>query len=172
MRLVSKELLMKYADRRGPVAGFVTYISNDEPVLMHCFGWEDYSDAYDDYAVQLSEDNGRTWSEPEIRWRSTVVPEGKIRYGEPSAFWDPDNQQLIVLANRTLYPSDKLNVDAQGALAMDIYDGRKRAWLDRQELAFPGQRCPGVSFSFPIKTSRGRLLFPGCRQVRGGECRE
>ena len=29
MRLVSRELLMKYADRRGPVAGFITYINND-----------------------------------------------------------------------------------------------------------------------------------------------
>lgn len=166
MRLISRELLMRYADRRGPVAGFITYASNEEPVLMHCFGWEDYSDAYDDYSVQLSDDNGKKWSEPEIHWTSTVVPEGKVRYGEPSAFWDPEKELLVVIANKVLYPNDQLNFDAQNALVMDIYDGRKRAWLDRRELAFPGRRCPAVSFSFGIKTSGGRLLFPACGQVR------
>ena len=46
--------------------GFVTYVSATAPVLMHCYGWEDYSDGYDDYAVMLSRDNGQTWSKPEV----------------------------------------------------------------------------------------------------------
>jgi hypothetical protein len=80
---------------------------------MHCFGRQDYSDGYDDYAVQLSSDNGRTWSRPEVRWKSSVVPEGRMRYAEPAAFFDPDQQKLIVLIDHTLYPSDKLNVDTE-----------------------------------------------------------
>ena len=84
--------------------------------------------------LPLSEDNGKHWSEPEIRWTRTVVPEGKVRYGEPSALWDSDKELLVVLANKVLYPNDQLNFDAQNALVMDIYDGRRRVWLDRREL--------------------------------------
>lgn len=166
MRLISKELLIRHIEKRGPVAGFISYVSNDKPILMHCFGWEDYSDAYDDYAVQFSYDNGKTWSKPEIRWQSTIIPEGKIRYGEPAVLWDPDREHLIVLTDKVFYPKDQLDVDTVYSLVMDIYDGRKQRWLDRKELSFPGQYCPAMSFSFPIKTSRGRLLFPAMRQVR------
>src|SRR5207249_4490764 len=131
---------------------------------MHCFGREDYSDGYDDYAIQISTDNGRTWSKPEIRWKSSVVPEGRMRYAEPAAFFDPENEKLIVLIDHTLYPKDKLNVDTEYGLELNIYDPARRRWTERRELKFPGQRTPAMSFSFPIKTARGRLLFPGMRK--------
>src|SRR5207249_2642305 len=131
---------------------------------MHCFGREDYSDGYDDYAIQISTDNGRTWSKPEIRWKSSVVPEGRMRYAEPAAFFDPDSEKLIVLIDHTLYPRDKLNVDTEYGLELNIYDPARGKWIDRSEVKFPGQRTPAMSFSFPIKTARGRLLFPGMRK--------
>jgi hypothetical protein len=163
-KLISKAIFLRH-DRGRPVAtGFVTYVSKRKPVLMHCFGREDYSDGYDDYAIQLSTDNGRTWSKPEIRWKSSVVPDGRMRYAEPAAFYDPDQDKLVVLIDHTLYPKDKLNVDTEYGLELNIYDPVKRKWTERRELKFPGQRTPAMSFSFPIKTVRGHLLFPGMRK--------
>jgi hypothetical protein len=165
VRLIAKELLVRHQPNRPVVAGFVTYVSATEPVLMHCYGWEDYSDGYDDYAVSMSHDNGKTWSEPVLKWQSVAVPQGKVRHAEPAALFDRDTGQLIVLTDKVLYPKDKLDVDAEYALAMDVYDLASDSWSERRELSFPGERCPAMSFSFPLKTSRGRLLFPGMRQT-------
>lgn len=162
-KLLSKEVFIRHDHGRPAVTGFITYISTTQPVLMHCFGREDYSDGYDDYAVQVSTDNGRTWSKPEVRWKSAIVPEGRMRYAEPAAFFDPDQQKLVVLIDHTLYPKDTLNVDTEYNLELNLYDPAKVQWTKRRELRFPGQRTPAMSFSFPIKTRRGRLLFPGMR---------
>src|SRR5215218_8803804 len=78
LKVLSKEVFLRYDGHRPPAAGFVTYVSRTQPVLMLCHGWEDYSDGYDDYAVSLSNDNGRTWSAEEVRWKSEVTPEGRI----------------------------------------------------------------------------------------------
>jgi hypothetical protein len=142
MKLLSKEVFLCFDGRRPPAAGFVAYVSKTEPVLMHCHGREDYSDGYDDYAVSLSYDNGRTWSADEVRWKSTVVPEGRIRYAEPAAFFDPDTEKLIVLTDKTLYPKDKLNVDADYALVLEVYDPKTRNWSERRELKFPVSARP------------------------------
>ncbi|MEO7676739.1 MAG: sialidase family protein, partial [Verrucomicrobiota bacterium] len=164
-KLLSKEVFIRPDQGRPAASGFVTYINLRKPVLMHCFGREDYSDGYDDYAIQLSTDNGRTWTKPEIRWKSSVVPEGRMRYAEPAAFFDPDKQKLIVLIDHTLYPKDKLNVDTDYGLELNIYDPLKRKWTERRDLKFPGKRTPAMSFSFPLKTESGRLLFPGMRKT-------
>ena len=164
-KLLSKEVFIRHRNGRPPVTGFVTYIHATKPILMHCFGWEDYSDGYDNYALSVSRDNGKTWSKPEVRWSSSVVPEGRMRYAEPAAFFDADRGKLIVLIDHTLYPKDKLNVDTEYGLELNIYDTRRNKWTECCELKFPGQRTPAMSFSFPIKTSRGRLLFPGMRKT-------
>jgi hypothetical protein len=165
MKLLLKEVFIHHRNGRPPATGFVTYVSKTKPVLMHCHGWEDYSDGYDDYAVSLSYDNGKTWSEEQVRWKSQTVPEGRLRCAEPAAFFDPDKEKLIVLVDRTLHPKDKLNVDTDYTLVMDVFDPKKKKWSERRELKFPGQRSPAMSFTFPMKTSRGRLLFPGMRKT-------
>src|SRR5205807_37518 len=114
----------------------------------------------------ISADNGKTWSPEEVRWKSVQVPEGRIRFAEPAAFFDSDKEKLIILTDRTLYPNDKLNADADYTLVLDVYDPKKRAWAPRRDLSFPGRRTPAMSFSFPIKTKSGRLIFPGmCKTV-------
>ena len=165
MSLLSKEVFLHHKDGRPPATGFITYIDGKRPMLMHCHGWEQYSDGYDDYAVSISADNGRTWSKEEVRWKSEVTPEGRIRYAEPAAFYDKDTNKLVVLTDRVLYPKDKLNVDADYTLVLDVFDPNTRRWSPRQELSFPDERSPAMSFSFPIKTKRGHLLFPGMRKT-------
>ena len=117
MRLLAKDVILRHQNKRPPCTGFITYVSKTEPVLIHCHGWQDYSDGYDDYLVSFSSDNGKTWSPDELRWKSRAVPEGRIRFAEPAAFFDSEKEKLIVVIDQVLYPNDKLNVDG-GAIAV------------------------------------------------------
>ncbi len=162
MKVLSKELFLRRDEKGRPVVpGFVTYVSRDKPILLHRFGREDYSDAYDDYMDMFSYDNGRTWTQPVLHLKSENVKEGKIRYGEQAAFFDPDAERLIVVINKWLYPNDTLNEDLPYSLVQEFYDPKTNTWsgLTPLDLDFPG----GIAMSFcrPIKTSRGRLVFPG-----------
>ncbi len=161
MKLVSKELVLRCHRGRSVVPGFITYISRHEPILLHCHGREDYSDAYDNYALSFSRDNGRSWSEPVIHWQSTEVEAGRIRYGEPAVFFDTDSELVWTFTNQQLYPDDQLAVDREGALALQYYDPGTGCWGPREALELPGERIPMVSFCQPIKTSQGRLIVPG-----------
>lgn len=165
MKLLSKEVFLRRRDNRPPVNGFVSYASKTQPIVMFCHGWEDYSDAFDDYSVRLSHDNGKTWSAGEVRWQSTSVPEGRIRYAEPNAFLDPDTEKLIVLTGKRLHPKDKLNLDAEPTLVAEVYDAKTGKWSERREIKGPDGRSGETSFGFGIKTSRGRVLFPVQRRA-------
>lgn len=156
-RLLSKENIIRYQNSRNVVPGFVTYIDKHDPVLMHCYGWEDYSDAYDNYMITISRDNGKSWSEPYLKWKSVTVDEGKIRYGETAAFYDKDTGKLISLTNRSLYPKDTLDVDVKMDLVAQTYTPFNNTWSEQQTLEVGSHMC----FSFPLKLSTGRLLFPG-----------
>ena len=163
IRVLSKERFMGRDERGRPVCtGFVTYISRDEPILMHRSGRDDYSDAYDEYADMLSYDNGKTWSQPILHLKSHDVEGGKIRYAEPAALFDPDTEKLIVIVNRVFYPNDTLDTDARYTPMMEVYDPKTQRWSELAPLSLEHNPPYGVavSFCFPIKTSKGRLVFP------------
>lgn len=172
MKLLAKELFIEHQERRPVVTGFVTYVSTRRPVLMHCSGWEDYSDGYDDYSISLSEDNGKTWSAPELFLKSRVTPEGKIRYAEPVAFFDEDTGKVLLWVYNALYPGDD-HSDVDGILRtfFDTYDPETRRWEGLRPLDLTPGRSLGVSFGFAIKTSRGRILVPAMRQMLGRDGR-
>jgi len=161
MRLKSREVFARPDEKGRPVCtGFVTYISKDKPILMHRSGREDYSDAYDNYADMLSYDNGKTWSRPVLHLKGYDVEGGKIRYGEPAGFFDPDTEKMLVIANRVFYPKDNLDVDAKYTPVLEIYDPAAGEWSNLAPLEFEYPYGVAVSFCFPIKTSKGRLVFP------------
>jgi len=104
--------------------GFITYVSQTQPLLMHCFGARDYSDVTTITTVQVS----TTMAAPVEAGgalESSIVPEGRMRYAEPAAFFDPNRRKLIVLIDHTLYPKDKLNVDTEYGLELNIYIRRR-----------------------------------------------
>lgn len=160
MRVISKERFITHDNGRPVFPGFVTYISNDQPILIHRWGREDYSDAYDDYVDQFSYDNGHTWTEPGLHLKGYDIEGGKIRYAEPAAIFDPDTEKLIVITDKTFYPNDHLDVDTRYEVVLDLYDPATTAWTDLTPLEFDHPAGVCVSFCRPIKTSKGRLIFP------------
>ena len=169
MKVISREVFAEHEDGRPVVNGFVSYISADSSVLMLCTGYEDYSDAYDDYSTRISRDNGATWTKLESRWIGYDVEGGKIRYAEPAALFDPDTGKLMVLVDENLYPDDTLNVDGVCRVTLDTYDTGTEAWSDRELLDLSPGRALAVSFPFPIKTSAGRIVCPAMRHILDAE---
>jgi len=160
MKVLSKDMFMPCENGRPVVGGFVTYISSDKPILIHRSGRADYSDAYDDYADIISCDNGSTWSEPVMRLQAYDVPGGRMRYGEPTALFDPDTAKLIVITNRVLYPNDELDVDIKYAPLLGTFDPTANQWSDLTAIEFDYPGSLAVSFCFPIKTTDDHLVFP------------
>ena len=140
-----------------------------DPTLMLCTGYEDYSDAYDDFTTCVSADNGHTWSAP-VPWLSGQnVAGGRLRYAEPGAFYDSDLHRLIVLVDENFHPNDTLDVDYPNRILLNTYDPAAGAWSGFHLLDLTPGRSLAVSFAFPIKTTRGRILFPDYRPVLGDD---
>ncbi len=160
MRVLSREVFIEPEDGRGVFPGFVTYVSADEPVLMYLYGRVDHSDASDDYVETVSGDNGRTWSEPLLRFKSREAPGGRVRYCEPTAYFDADASALVLMNERGFYPDDERVQGIVWELLISTRDFARDAWGEpvAARLGFP--EGVGLSFCFPIKTSRGRVLFP------------
>ncbi|MCC7264829.1 MAG: exo-alpha-sialidase [Candidatus Latescibacteria bacterium] len=165
MKLLSAERYRTHVNGRPVVNGFLSYIHPTRPELMLCTGFEDYSDGYDDFELSLSRDKGQTWTPPRPWLKSRVVPGGRLRYAEPAALFDPDTGKLVVLVDENLYPDDQLDTDSTIKLIQTTYDPASGEWTPRQHLDLTPGRYLAMSFSFPIKTSKGALLFPAMRPL-------
>ena len=165
MRVLSKELFIRHQGNRPVFPGFVSYASTEEPLLIHRFGWVDYSDGYDDFADSFSEDGGLTWSEPVMRQQSRVTPEGRVRYAENAAMLDPDTGKLLTFTSRALYPSDHLDVDGNSEAVLDVFDPAERAWAGERRIPVDPPGGLQISFCFPIKTIRGEILVPAMTKM-------
>lgn len=160
LRCVSKEVCIPTRDETGVFPGFITYIDREKPVLLHRYGWVDASDTYDNFHERISTDNGKTWSEPELKLKSHEVEGGRLRYVENGALFDPDTNLVIALVSRMLYPKDKIDKDAYREIVVDVYDPTKAERPEPQVHNFGFRQGLGISFCFPIKTSRGRIVVP------------
>jgi hypothetical protein len=165
MKLLTKEVFIPETNGRSVFPGFITYISKTEPVLMHRFGWLDASDTFDDFHDSFSYDNGRTWTEPVLRLKSREVPEGRIRYAENAVYFDADTGKVITATSKGLYPQDKHTADTVWRAEFNQYDPATKQWRHLFESDFGYREGTQMSFSFPIKTSKGRLLFPAFRPM-------
>ncbi len=169
MHLLSKEVFIPGRDGRPVFPGFVSYISADEPALIHRSGWLDASDTYDDFADRLSHDNGATWSEPVMKLQSHETPEGRVRYAENACFFDRDTGKLLTFCSRGLYPQGHIDVDERFELTADVYDPAAGTWRGEEvvDMDLPGGLQ--ISFCFPIKTLSGKVLVPAMTMLLGDD---
>lgn len=167
MKVLSKEVFVPHRNGIAAFPGFVSYISPEKPILIQRYGWELESDNRDDYVDIYSYDNGRTWTKPEIVKKSVAVPGGRIKYMEFAAYFDADTRQLVTLATKGFYPNDELDVDQTYRMEIVSYDTVRGTWGEPFDTTFGYKEGVAVSFTFPLKTSQGRLLFPACKQRIG-----
>jgi hypothetical protein len=167
MKVLSKEVVVCHEKTRAPFPGLVGYISTDRSRLIHRYGWEYESDNRDDWVDMFSEDNGRTWSQPVLAQKSRAVPGGRIKHTENAGFFDVDTNRLIVMASKLFYPENKLDVDQKFFLEMTTFDSATGRWSEGVETDLGIKEGVAVSFTFPIKTSSKKLLFPACKMVTG-----
>jgi len=160
LHLIEKTRLIPPRDGRDVVTGFISYVDSRKPVLVHCHGWQDYSDAYDDYGYEISADNGITWSARRELFRSSAHSRGKVRYAEPAVFWDGRRARLIVLVDRALYVKDAHTAQTRTEVFERVYDPAAGKWSEERPIGVAPGRSMAVSFSFPILTKRGTILVP------------
>ena len=160
MRLVSKEVFIPSKNETGVFPGFITYIHKSKPVLLHRFGWVDASDTYDNFHDQVSEDNGKTWSDPVLKLKSVELEGGRLRYCENGAFFDADTEKLITVVSKIFYPNDRFSRNEPRQLEINVYDPFADGVPEplTSDFGLPGGL--GCSFCFPIKTSEGRIVIP------------
>ena len=157
---LQKEVFIPSRDRTGVFPGFITYIHKRKPILLHRFGWVQASDTYDDFHDSTSEDNGKTWTEPVLRLRSKDVQGGQLRYSENSVFFDPDTGTLITLVSKFFYPEGRFNQDVSRKIEMDVFDPMRPDSSNPFTTDFGVPGGITISFCFPIKTSKGRIVIP------------
>ncbi|MCM8818409.1 MAG: glycoside hydrolase [Candidatus Omnitrophica bacterium] len=160
MEIIKEKFLDVDEKGRPIIPCFITYISNEESILIHRYARVDYSDGYDDFVDIFSYDNGKTWTRPVLHYKSQITKEGKIRYAESSGFFDIETEKLITITDKKLYPQDKLNVDIPCSVIYEIYDPDINSWSGEIPLNFDLPGGIAVSFSHPIKTKKGRIVFP------------
>ncbi len=161
----SKEVFIPSQNGTGVFPGFVTYIDRKKPVLLNRFGWVDASDTYDNFHEIVSEDNGRSWSEPVLKLASYEVLEGRIRYCENTAFFDADTNLLITAVSKFLYPKDHFNQDMPRQLEISISRPGSEPKTETYDFGLPGGI--GISFCFPIKTKSGKIVIPAMKASTG-----
>ena len=161
MKLISREIFVPPENGRPVMPAFISYIDADKPVLLHRYGREDYSDAYDDYVDIVSHDNGNTWSDPELHLKGVATDEGKVRFGEQAALFDEETNRLVVVMNRSLYPNDTLDTDTKYDLYTEYLDTVSGDWSGPEPLGLEHPTGVAMSFCVPVKTRSGRLVFPG-----------
>lgn len=152
---IKKEKFLTYDEKGRPVIPcFVTYISNKNSFLIHRYARVDYSDGYDDFVDIFSYDNGKTWTEPLLHYKSHITEKGKIRYAESAGFFDNEKEKLITITDKRLYPNDKLDMDVPCSVVLEIYDPEKNIWSGEIPLNFNLPGGIAVSFCHPIKTKK------------------
>ncbi len=169
MKVIRKKVFISHEGENAPFPGFVNYIHRDKPWLVHRYGWEEESDNRDNWMDIFSEDNGRTWSEPVLAQKSQAIAGGRIKYAENSVYFDSDTNQVLVIASKGLYPENQLTADTRWMLEISRLNPDDRQWTVLEETNLGFLEGIAVSFTFPIKTSAGRLIFPACKPVIGSD---
>lgn len=109
------------------------------------------------YSVMIMEGHGQNQY---YIIKARLQKKGKIRYAESAGFFDNEKEKLITITDKRLYPNDKLDVDIPCSVVLEIYDPEKNVWSGEIPLDFNLPGGIAVSFCHPIKTKKGRIVFP------------
>ena len=134
---------------------------------VHCV--EQASDCPDNYFKCFSDDNGETWSEPEILYEAATTEEGIWRYAEVAMFFDDVKNALIMFYDYSLYRhNDHSDRNAWTRLMYRVsYDGG-HSFSDPIQLICKG--CDKLKWAPGIEYGRNAALvsFAHPKMIEGG----
>ncbi len=96
------------APKGACVWGSAYYCLVDRPRMMQLYGYESSSDRLDAGYRRFSEDNGRTWSTPELLHTYEKKGEYVIRYGVGPAFLDREENRLLLFREESILKHDSV----------------------------------------------------------------
>jgi len=163
---VKKEIFEPVDEKGRPVfPGFISYIDDRKPFLIHRYGRLDFSDGYDDFCDSFSYDNGKTWTEPVLKLKSHMQGEKEIRYADNSCFFDNKRKKLFTFASKWTYVENRIQVDGLSHLVYDVFDITESKWEGENEIKtdLPGMLF--ISFCFPVRIDENTLLIPAITRM-------
>ncbi|HQL65268.1 MAG TPA: sialidase family protein [bacterium] len=158
---VKREIFKDIDEKGRPVfPGFISYIDDKQPFLIHRYGRLDFPDGYDDFCDCFSYDNGKTWTEPVLKLKKYQQAGKHIRYVENACFFDKKRKKLFTFAAKRTYVENKIEVDGPSYVVYDIFDLETKTWLGEKEIKsdLPGDLF--ISFCFPVQMERNIILVP------------
>ena len=161
MRTVARDVFIPRRGGLGAFVGFVAYTGENR--LWHRYSWETASDKRADWSDIFSVDNGATWTDPVsvACYADELETGGKRKVAECCAFFDAAGKRLITMATRIHYPGDGEFVPGQRpTLRIALYDADSHSCRSAVDTDLGLRGGVAVSFTFPVRLSTGRLLFP------------
>jgi hypothetical protein len=122
---VTREVLIPIRDGRGVYQVNTCYRAAHGLGLFQLYSEMEGSDTFGAVYQRLSDDNGRTWSEPALDFRPHDVQEGWLqgvspggirgvhRWGESALFLDEDNGAVLHFFNDDIYPQGSYSGDVR-----------------------------------------------------------
>src|SRR5688572_6962800 len=172
MRVIEREVVARHAPARTPICGFVTYVSDREPVLIRRMGWEVADDVHDEFVDLISRDNGRTWGEPRTSLRNVPLPGGGYTtFTENAALYVPERDVLLTFTYQKQHASLAAHDGGRSSGKVHITTTHSPAAPGAFEQSrvtvsdFGFRQGLLVSFPTPIIDSRGRVVVPVCNQL-------
>jgi hypothetical protein len=184
---VTREVLIPIRDGRGVYQVNTCYRAAHGLGLFQLYSEMEGSDTFGAVYHRLSDDNGRTWSEPALDFRPHDVQEGWLqgvspggirgvhRWGESALFLDEDNGAVLHFFNDDIYPQGSYSGDVRKYTRILIRTSRDggQSFDDGTQLVQKGfdpvrwaagvergRNSIATSFCAPIKTATGAILFP------------
>ncbi len=150
------------------------YVNQEKTHLLQQFCYLPRSDTFSTYFRRISQNNGRTWSEPEVIYEPEITEEGTWRYTESALMYDTKNDKIFFFYNYALYRNEGYSHDRDASLRIFYQissDGGRTFSKPIQLIAGGydsvnwaprisyGKNCAMVSFCAPIKIKE-KILLP------------
>lgn len=164
---IEKELFLDVDKSGRPVfPGFISYIDEMKPFLIHRYGRLDFSDGYDDFCDSFSYDNGKIWTEPVLMLKGYRERDKFIRYAENACFFEGKRKKLFTFASkRTYLLGNQIEVDGPSFVVCNVLDVERNKWCGEKKIE---NELPGhlfISFCFPIQIDDNTVLIPAITRM-------
>ncbi|MFA6102862.1 MAG: sialidase family protein [Victivallaceae bacterium] len=150
------------------------YVNKEKTHLLQQFCFLPRSDTFSTYFRRTSQDNGGTWSVPEVIYEPEITEEGTWRYTESALMHDAETGRMFFFYNYALYKNEGYSEDRNAKLRIfyQISDNHGKTFSEPIQLIaegydsvnwapgiYYGKNCALISFCAPAKI-KGKIILP------------